>query len=175
MACCGQHELAVGEGCCNGEVYITSTHGCCNDKEIYLLATHCCCNGIVKLKKDFEDEKAKIIREAKKWNKTSPTWSWGNQCEEQALALTKHLSSSLWNFSVIGGYWGIKTTIGGMELGYAFQHNVAKVSPICDECASPFILDAYKGKLTYGRKPDAATDVKEMTEEEFRKKYPKPL
>ena len=178
LKCCGEHELAAGEGCCDDKVYLISTHGCCNEKEIYLLETHCCCNGIVKLKKDFEDEKAKIISEAKKWNKTSPTWSWNNQCEEQARALIKHLRNqhyTLWNFSTIGGYSGIKISTPWLDFGYVIQHNVVKVSPICDECASPFILDAYKGKLTYGKDPDSATDVKEMTEEDFRKKYPKPL
>jgi hypothetical protein len=143
-------------------------------------ATQCCCNGKVAKRRDILREKQLIIIVAQAWNTTSPTWSWGNQCEEQSIALIDSLDklkSKYWTTSTIFGYRGVLLT---SWLGAVQQHNIVNVTCECTsgDCGcTNFAIDPYKGKtsvvtIPVYNPPEDYVEVDITSEKKFRDKYP---
>jgi hypothetical protein len=169
--------------CCpdteTGTPYNPATQGCCVGK-IYTLSSECCCKdkGIVFSKLAILQEKVKIIRLSHRWNKTSPTWSWNNQCYEQSTALKAHLGAfhKYWNIFVEG------------HKGLILNHHVVVVSFKCinSDCGqSDFVIDPLKyfspGTFLV-QNPEQAellldtyTNISVYSYQSFTSDYPNPL
>jgi hypothetical protein len=103
---------------------------------------------------EADAEVIEITQLAKAWNQTSPPWSWGNQCEEQARALRFVLISTPWKYwtlDVAGGYNGYKLEgsdfgLPGLDALWGIQHNfvVAYPSRGAGNYLPGQVIDAYK-------------------------------
>ena len=138
--CCGGKPLPIGMKCCG-------------NTKAYTPGIQCCCEGKVVSRNDIMQEYKMIIEKAQKWMKTSPGWSYSNQCAEQAVMFIAFMDVNPKDKMDPNNlkYWRLEphTRSRTPKPGKFNTHHVIKIKTRCSSCQNipDYYLDVYKGMI----------------------------